>query len=352
MDASIVDHLNKSISAYQKKDRAIVFCRSKDQVIALANLFEIHPYFAPGRDEDLFRKNKEAMVKWIAGDNTVMTSTSILGCGMDYAHIRDVVHRDPSYSMLDHYQEDSRGGRDGFECRATTFIVQSKKYQVPRDQEYDLGTQALYNSLYETNRCRRMASGLYLDGQALQCVMIPGASFCDVCEESVKEIVSTPPSLAKPTGPSTFTPPRRSFDLFDPPSPPRVDLRDHLRGLKRKRSSMDSNHSTITVDSSSSKRVHFSDTPLPGYLFLLLKFAIFFNIITLYSLDHLFRHPWRLVRLLLPLAGPCLPLALQLLPPGRLFLPLRLHLLPLMHNLVSCLVNRVFRPVSRLVITN
>jgi superfamily II DNA helicase RecQ len=272
MDAAIVQDVHKAILSYRPEDRAIVFCRSRSDVSTLAGLFKTHPYYAPGDNETLLEKNKEAMVKWISGDSKVMTSTSILGCGIDYAHIRDVVHWDPSYSMLDHYQEDSRGGRDGLECRATTFIVQSKKYQVPCDQVYDLGSQALYNSMYETNRCRRMASSLYLDGQAIQCVMLPGASFCDVCEEAAKEII---PALPRPSVPSTFSPPKRSFDLFD--ASPRINLHDHLRNLKRKRSSLDSNHSTVTVDSSSSKRVHFSDTPLlPRYLFLLLGVAVLF----------------------------------------------------------------------------
>ena len=266
MDASIVEHLHQVISTYQKDDHAIVFCRSKDQVIALANLFKIHPYFAPGNDDEQVRRNKEAMVKWISGDNAIMTSTSILGCGLDYGHIRDVVHRDPSFSMLDQYQEDSRGGRDGRECRATMFVVQSKKYQVPHDQQYDLGTHALFKSMCKTSQYRRLAYTLYLDGQATQCVMLPGASFCDICEGLAKEMVSTPSTFPETVVHSAvhsmFTPPIRSFDLFDPS--PRINLREHIGSLKRKRSSLDSNHSTISTDSSMSKRVHFSDTLLSG----------------------------------------------------------------------------------------
>jgi superfamily II DNA helicase RecQ len=74
------------------------------------NLFWAHPYFTPREDEEIQQKNKEAMVRWIAGKPKIMTSTSILGCGIDYHNIRDVIHRDPSFSMLDQYQEDSRGG--------------------------------------------------------------------------------------------------------------------------------------------------------------------------------------------------------------------------------------------------
>ena len=127
--------------------------------------------------------------------------------------------------------------------------------------------------MYETHQCRRMAYHLYLDGQAIPCVMVPGASFCDICEESAKDIVSTP---YKSTVPEKFSPPKRSFDLFDPPTPPRIDLREMFRGLKRTRSSLES---TLSADSSTSKRVRFSDTPLlQGYLCYRFIFRIISNI--------------------------------------------------------------------------
>jgi superfamily II DNA helicase RecQ len=153
MDTAIINHLNHAVSTYRPEDRAIVFCRSKNHVTALADLFKTHPYYSPGDNEYLLQKNKEAMVRWIAGDCRVMTSTSILGCGIDYPNIRDVVHRDPSFTMLDQYQEDSRGGRDGLECRATTFVVEKKRYPIPK-QPSDLGTQTLYDMINDATQCR------------------------------------------------------------------------------------------------------------------------------------------------------------------------------------------------------
>ena len=216
MDSSIATYLQDRVLTYKEKDRAIVFCRSIQNVTSLAKLLKVHPFSSPGDDEKKLEKNREAMVKWISGENNVMTSTSILGCGIDYPHIRDVIHRDPSFTMIDQYQEDSRGGRDGVECRATTFVVDKKHYKVPSDKEHDMGTQALYDSMYELHQCRRIAPGLYFDGRAIQCINIVGAVFCDFCEKASKSIA--PASKARPTSLTShiFPPPRRSTDIFDP----------------------------------------------------------------------------------------------------------------------------------------
>lgn len=276
MDSAIVEHVHRAISSYQPDDRAIVFCRSKENVRNLATLFKTHPYYAPDDDEDL-KRNNEAMVRWVTGESKVMTSTSILGCGMDYSHIRDVVHRDPSFNMLDQYQEDSRGGRDGLQCRATTFIVDKKVYSIT-NPGCDLGSKVLYESLVDPKQCRRIAPTIFLDGQASQCITLPGAQFCDICESAVTMSSSGRP-FSIPTQPATkmsnltpvsnpvssssnlqpFSPPRRSLDLFDPS--PRIDLRQHLFSLKRKHSSLDSTSSAVSHTSNSSKSVRFSDIP-------------------------------------------------------------------------------------------
>ena len=180
----------------------MVFCCTKEQARNLAQSFEVQPYHAANLEEEEY-KNIETLGKWRAGSNIVMVSTSILGCGLDYSHVHDVVHRGPSYTMMDHYQEDSRGGRDGLECVATTFFVPNQKYSMPTSR-YDLGTKALYDSLYKDVKCLRLATTLYLDGQAVQCISIPGASFCANCESQCG-IIAPPlllPRVSSPPLPS------------------------------------------------------------------------------------------------------------------------------------------------------
>lgn len=264
MDASIVEHLKQSMKGYQPNDRAIVFCRTRNQVTTLAKLFKTHPFQSAGEDRDFLQKNQEALINWVSGEKPVMTSTSILGCGIDYPNIRDVIHRHPSFSMIDQYQEDSRGGRDGLECRATTFVVDKKTYKVPLDQQYDLGTQCLFDSMFETQQCRRMAPTLYLDGRALQCMNLVGAVFCDFCEKSSTIVAQeTLPAFEHIPILEKFSPPSRSFDLFDS-SPtvelPRIDFRNIVRPTKRTRSDESSRSGLSSGVHSSSKRVKISET--------------------------------------------------------------------------------------------
>ena len=277
MDISILNHLRGAVSTYQKDDRAIVFCRSKSNVTKLAKLFNIQPYFAPGEDEELIQRNAGTMLKWISGENPIIVSTSFLGCGFDYAHIRDVVHREPSFTMLDQYQEDSRGGRDGRVCRATTFVVENKLYRIPNNHVYDLGTQLLFDSMVKDVQCRRISPTLYLDGTATRCINIVGAVFCDVCEKTSSNALQGTHILQKPSDPQTFPPPRRSFDLFDL-SPtgvtPRLDLRQFVRPNKRKQGSFESTASPDNV--SSPKRVKFSDAPT-YFTYLSFPFILLFR---------------------------------------------------------------------------
>ena len=44
--------------------------------------------------------------------------------------------------LLDQYQEDSRGGRDGLECHAMIFIIEGQMYTL-QASPYDLGTKVL-----------------------------------------------------------------------------------------------------------------------------------------------------------------------------------------------------------------
>ena len=132
MNDMIYTHLQKHLQTYRAEDRAIIFCRDKRHVCEIAALFNVKPFYAPGVDDnEMVTQNEETMKGWLAGKNKVMVSTSYLGCGLDCAHIRDVIHRDPSYTMIDQDQEDGRGGRDGLETRATIFVVKSNPYKIP-----------------------------------------------------------------------------------------------------------------------------------------------------------------------------------------------------------------------------
>ena len=155
----------------------------------------------------------------------------------------------PSFTMLDQYQEDSKGGRDGVECWATTFVVENKKYHIP-EETYNLGTKFLYESMSNINKCQRIAPTHYLDGQSVQCVTIPGASFCHFCQKSAASLV---PICSQPTSeilPPVHLSPRCSSDIFD--ISPHVDLCEHIRTSMKTTHSM---NSTSSGGSSPNKRI-------------------------------------------------------------------------------------------------
>ena len=178
------------------------------------------------------------MAKWREGQNIVMVSTSILGCGLDYGHVCDVIYHGPGYTMMDHYQEDLRAGRDGLECRAITCIVSSQKYSVPQSKYdlgtkalyesmlYDLGTKALYESMLQESDCLGKTPCLYLDGQADQCVAIPRAIFSGNCKKeagsfgsSHRQAIELP---CREADVFDSSPPHRELDVFDSLPPHRA----------------------------------------------------------------------------------------------------------------------------------
>jgi len=192
MNDAIYSHLQTHLPTYRDEDRAIIFCRNKTQVDEIAGLFNVKPFYAPGvNDEARVIQNEETMKSWLAGKNKVMVSTSLLGCGLDCAHIRDVIHRDPSYTMIDQDQEDGRGGRDGLETRATIFVVKKNSYKISQSP-HNFGTQDLITSIYHETTCLRSSRSRFIDGRSVQCVSLPGAAFCGRCDRVMLETPSRP----------------------------------------------------------------------------------------------------------------------------------------------------------------
>jgi len=155
------------------------------------------------------------------------------------------------------------------ECRATTFVVDKKKYWPP-DQPYNLNIQILYNSMDNIYKCQCIDYTVYLDGKAIQHVSLPGASFCDYCDSSavISSSINANTTCQQlhsfnnlsAVNSSTFqgySPPRHSPDSFDPP--PQVDLHDFLLPVKRKSQSLDSISSLL---STASKKFKLSDSTL------------------------------------------------------------------------------------------
>lgn len=182
---TIVEHLSKSVSEYSAEDRAMVFCRSHEDTRRVAEALGVPTYTSKTAPT-----NADTMKAWIGGHQKVMVSTSVLGCGLDYPSIRDVIHVDVAYSMLDQYQQESRGGRDGNLCRATTYAPLGRKNSAKTDA-VDYGGKELLSWLEQDNQCLRLIPSKYLDGVSINCTILPGCVPCAYCAQEMKPVVST-----------------------------------------------------------------------------------------------------------------------------------------------------------------
>lgn len=149
------------------------------------------------------------MTAWLNGVRKVMVSTSILGCGLDYPSVRDVVHVDVAYSMLDQHQQESRGGRDGKISRATTYVPLGRIRPLVKDSA-DFGQKELYDWAEQDKQCLRSIPSQYLDGVYVNCAILPGCAPCAYCAQELEP--STPTFLpGRPTAPTlTSSPPQAS----------------------------------------------------------------------------------------------------------------------------------------------
>ena len=63
-------------------------------------------------------EKEEALAAWRDGTVKFMIATKGFGVGVDYPHVRFVLHLGGSSSVLDYAQETGRAGRDGEEANA------------------------------------------------------------------------------------------------------------------------------------------------------------------------------------------------------------------------------------------
>ncbi|KAF8872171.1 hypothetical protein CPB84DRAFT_1753691 [Gymnopilus junonius] len=196
---AIAQHASRLVAGYSSTQRCIIFCRTQSIACQIATTLHLDAYTADV-DPDIRAKIMEA---WISGRNKVMVSTSILGCGLDIKGIRNVIHVDVAYNMLDQHQQESRGGRDGLPCTVTTYVPQDRKSVPFVDPAKNFGTTELYNWTLEQGQCHRLIPSLYLDGIATSLLFhLPRPRWLVICSSFISSSYpeSTPAIAARPSG--------------------------------------------------------------------------------------------------------------------------------------------------------
>lgn len=219
--ARIVKDIAVFRASYGPNDRLMVFCRSHEDVEALSAALKVPSYTSQTTDT-----NADTMHKWRSGKNIVMVSTTILGCGFDYASVRHVLHCNFAYTMIDQHQQESRAGRDGRRAEIITYISAGFK-PSKRVANHSFGRSELEKWAASAEQCLRTIPSSYLDGVPVTCSLLPKCELCCYCEVqmgkappdrvvSLARLVSKPYSLPDPLVRPSKAPNAR---VFVPPPP-------------------------------------------------------------------------------------------------------------------------------------
>lgn len=165
--AAVVHYVQEKIAKSRREDKIIVYCRSRQDTEATAQLLGCSYVHSQVKDNSKIEY-------WMDRGNLsrVICATSALGAGIDAPTIRYVVHFGMPWSLIDFAQESGRAGRDQQLAFSTVFV---KEEEVSR-----LGQEDPLLTYLEGADCRRLALGLFLDGQGMECLGVGGIQ-CDVC---------------------------------------------------------------------------------------------------------------------------------------------------------------------------
>lgn len=130
---------------------------------------------------------KEARLKdWISGDSgsPFLTCTTAAGAGVDYPHVRWVVHIEDPYGLIDFTQESGRAGRDGETAGSSVYMKRDPRLSAPPtplDHPDPIDHQGI-NEYLRGIDCRRLVLARELDESRYWTMCGPADIECDICE--------------------------------------------------------------------------------------------------------------------------------------------------------------------------
>ncbi|KAK4551267.1 hypothetical protein LTR86_011264 [Recurvomyces mirabilis] len=171
--------------------RVMVFVRSCADAEAAAEHMGCSYYH---RDIGTTEEKDARLKSWISGDSgsPFLACTTAAGAGVDYPHVRWVVHIEDPYGLIDFTQESGRGGRDGEPAGSSVYLRRDPRLPAPPaplDHPDPIDHQAI-NDYLRGLECRRLILARELDEERYWQACGPADIQCDVCE-SGGEAVST-----------------------------------------------------------------------------------------------------------------------------------------------------------------
>ena len=144
-------------------------------------------------------ERSEAIRSWMGwkagGGDGVICGTTAIGTGIDYPHVRLVVHVGEPWGLIDFAQESGRAGRDGKVATSLVLIpegwrpvINNRGSSAWGSSCKDANLTALENMLVDEGGCVRAHLSGFLDGSAVSCEeMGEGVELCCRCSKKSSE---------------------------------------------------------------------------------------------------------------------------------------------------------------------
>jgi superfamily II DNA helicase RecQ len=167
-----------------KAPRVMVFLRSCNSAEEAAEQLGCEFYH---REIGSVKEKEDRLARWISGESgsPFLACTTAAGPGVDYPHVRWVVHIEDPYGLIDYAQESGRAGRDEEPAGATVFMKRDPKQgapPTPLDHPDPADDQALKDYLGGAD-CRRLSFARDLDQPQHWKSCEIGDDVCDVCKK-------------------------------------------------------------------------------------------------------------------------------------------------------------------------
>ena len=179
----LMDRVEHARDSYRPGEKGLVFCRSHETTEKLASLLGCASFH---RDERTNSQIRDIYDEFVGDDaQKIIVATSLLGAGVDIAHVRNVWHFGTPWSMIDYVQETGRGGRDGEPAFSHVVTWKADLDRISPEPNYT--EDVLRQWLVQQSGCRRTPIAQILDRKPTSCILLRDSHLCDLCQRALAE---------------------------------------------------------------------------------------------------------------------------------------------------------------------